>query len=223
VGRPREHDERTRAALRRAAERLITKGGVGALSVRAVAHEVGTTTRAVYSLFGSKEGLLVDALAQSAFEFLADGIDALDETDDPAADLVQVGVDVFRRLVLEHPALYRIAFQRIVPGFQAGPELAAARQRAWTRLTGKVERLRKARLLGDQTVTRSAIAFNAMMEGLANAELRGSVLPLLPTGEEESAWRDALTTVIRGFASRGRRTTARVAPRRRASARSRSV
>ena len=40
-----------------------------------MAREVGTTTRAVYSLFGSKEGLLVDALAESAYTFLADGLD----------------------------------------------------------------------------------------------------------------------------------------------------
>ena len=43
-----------------------------------------------------------------------------------------------------------------------------------------------------------------MLEGLANAELRGAVLRLLPEGAEEDAWRRALTTVIRGFAgSRG--------------------
>jgi AcrR family transcriptional regulator len=199
VGRPREHDDKTRAALRRAAERLIAKGGVAAFSVRAVADEVGTTTRAVYSLFGSKDGLLVDALAQSAFDFLADEIDLLEETRDPAADLVEVGVAVFRRLVLEHPVPYRIAFQRIVPGFHAGPELTAARQRAWAGLIGKVERLRRARLLGSKTVTEAAIEFNAMMEGLANAELRGTVLRLLPAGGEEAAWRHALATVIRGF------------------------
>ena len=67
MGRPREHDERTRAALREAAERLVAAGGPGALSVRAVAEEAGTTTRAVYSVFGSKEGLVVDALARDAF------------------------------------------------------------------------------------------------------------------------------------------------------------
>ena len=42
----------------------------------------------MYSLFGSKEGLVVDALAQSAFEFLADGVEKLIETADPVADLV---------------------------------------------------------------------------------------------------------------------------------------
>ena len=89
--------------------------------MRAVAERAGTSTRAVYSLFGSKEGLLVDALAQDAYTFLADGMDHMAETDDPAADLIEMGVSVYRRLVLEHPALYRIAFQRIVPDVRAGP------------------------------------------------------------------------------------------------------
>ena len=40
-----------------------------------------------------------------------------------------------------------------------------------------------------------------MLEGLANAELRGSTLPILPPGTEERTWRDALTTVVRGFAA----------------------
>ena len=123
MGRPREHDESTRVALLAAAEPIVADRGAGALSVRAVADAAGTTTRAVYSLFGSKDGLLVEALARDAFEFLHTEIGKLDETDDPVADLIDVGLLVFRRLVREHPALYRIAFQRIVPGLEAGPEL----------------------------------------------------------------------------------------------------
>ena len=53
MGRPKEHDEATGVALLDAAERLVATGGVGALSVRAVAEAVGTTTRAIYSVFGS--------------------------------------------------------------------------------------------------------------------------------------------------------------------------
>src|SRR5215207_11297681 len=139
MGRPREHNEATRAALRTAAEQIVAKGGPAAFSVRAVADAAGTTTRAVYSLFGSKEGLLVDALAQGAFEFLFDEIDKLVETDDPVADLIAVGVPVFRRLVLEHPARYRIAFQRPLGNLRPGPELTAARERAFSRLSGKVK------------------------------------------------------------------------------------
>lgn len=203
VGRPREHTETTRTALRLAAERLVAEGGPGAFSVRAVAAEVGTTTRAVYSLFGSKEGLLIDALAESAFEFLADNIAALATTGDPVDDLVAVGVPVFRALVVEHPALYRIAFQRVVPGFRAGPEVTTARTRAFAGLLGKVKPLQEAGLLGRKSVQQAAVEFNAMLEGLANAELRGAVLPNLPAGNEEEAWRQALTTVVAGFSASG--------------------
>ena len=207
MGRPKEHDEETRAALRAATERIVAESGIAAFSVRAVARDVGTTTRAVYSLFGSKEGLLVDALAQGAFEFLAEGIDELPETDDPVADLVAVGVPVFRSLVLEHPALYRIAFQRIAPSFPAGPEVVKARERAFAGLLGKVERLAENDLLGEKPVLEAAVEFNAMLEGLANAELRGTILRILPPGEEERTWREALTTVVRGFRAPGSEAT----------------
>ena len=200
MGRPREHSDETRAALRSAAERLVAESGPAALSVRAVAAEAGTTTRAVYSLFGSKESLLVDALAEGAFDYLADGIDDLGETEDPVFDLIAIGVPVFRGLVTEHPALYRIAFQRAIPGMQAGPELTAARTRAWNQLSAKVGRLEAAGLLREKSVAEAAVEFNAMLEGLANAELRGAVLRNLPEGDEERAWRDALATVIAGFA-----------------------
>jgi AcrR family transcriptional regulator len=201
MGRPRQHDEKTRAALLSAAESIVAERGPAALSVRAAAAGAGTTTRAVYSLFGSKEGLLVEALARKAFEFLYAEIAKLEETDDVVRDLVDVGVLVFRRLVRERPALYRIAFQRVVPGLDAGPELTTARQRAWEQLVAKVGRLEDVGQLGSRSPAEAALAFNAMLEGLANAELRGAVLRLLPAGSEEEAWRRALTTLVRGFTS----------------------
>jgi AcrR family transcriptional regulator len=188
VGRPREHDEETRAALRAAAERLVAEGGADALSVRAAAVEAGTTTRAVYSLFGSKDGL-VAAVAQSAFEYLYDQIDRLPVSDDPAADLIAIGTKVVRRLALDRPGLH------------ADPGLLAAREKAWIQLQAAVKRLQDAGLLGRKPVADAAREINAMWEGLANAELRGEVLRIMPKGEEERAWVDALTTVVRGFAS----------------------
>ena len=69
MGRPREHNEATATALLEAAERTVQAAGLEALSVRGVADDVGTTTRAVYTLFGSKDGLLV-ALGTRAFAML---------------------------------------------------------------------------------------------------------------------------------------------------------
>ena len=68
------------------------------------------------------------------------------------SDLLDVGLAAFRGLVREHPALFRIAFQRIVPGLDAGPELTATRQKAWNQLVAKVGRLEAAGLLGDKSV-----------------------------------------------------------------------
>jgi AcrR family transcriptional regulator len=169
------------------------------VSVRAVADAVGTTTRAVYSLFGSRDGLVVDALAQRAYELLGDGLDEHPETDDPAADVVDMAVAVFRRFVCDHPALYRIAFQRVVPGFSPGPELVEARNVAFTKLTAKVKRLEAAGLLKKKPLEEAVAEFQAMCEGLGNHELRGAAMPLLPPGDAELAWRRAFTTLVRGF------------------------
>src|SRR4051794_20864639 len=113
MGRRREHDETTAATLLDAAERTIAAEGVDALSVREVARGAGTTTRAIYSLFGSKEGLL-GALGVRAFNLLQRQIEALPATDRPCDDLIEVAL-VFRRFALEHPALFSIAFHRADP------------------------------------------------------------------------------------------------------------
>src|SRR6478609_8874148 len=76
MGRPRVHDEATAEALLDAAERIVAADGPEALSTRRVADQAGTTTRAVYSLFESKEGLLV-ALGNRAFQMLGSWVDSI--------------------------------------------------------------------------------------------------------------------------------------------------
>ena len=177
----------------------MVREGPHALTVRAVADEVGVTTRGVYSSFGSK-GALLAALAKRAFEFLRDELDRLPVSDNAAADLVECGAKVYRRLVLEHPALYRIAFQRVVPGLELTDELSAVRAEAFDRLVFRVGRLPSMRDQSEEAVRAAAVAFNAMCEGMANAELRGGTLRMLPAGQEERAWRDAFETIVRALA-----------------------
>jgi AcrR family transcriptional regulator len=195
MGRPRLHDERTRLALLDTAERLVESDGADALTVRGVAEAAGTTTRAVYSLFGSKDELVI-ALGNRAFDFLGREVRAVPVTDDPGGDLVEAGVTVFRRLVVEHPALYRIGIQRTLPmpGLTAG--IRAAADDALVGLTERMERLQAAGGLGDRSVREGVVAFQAMCEGLAVMELRCWWEP----GTHEQAWRGALGALVRGFA-----------------------
>lgn len=202
MARPREHDDETREALRDAAERLFAEHGPEGVSVRSVAAEVGTTTRAVYSLFGSIDALLVDSLGARAYRILEDGLDAQVETDDPAHDLIEAAVGVFRPFVNDHPALFRITFQRLVPGFAPGPELLEARRTSHDRLAAKIGRLEAAGQLGERTVDEALLQFQALCEGFGNFELRGDTMRLLPEGHEAAAWRNAFTTLVRGFEPR---------------------
>ena len=192
MGRPREHDESTASALLETAERTIEERGIGALSLRELASDAGTTTRAVYSLFSSKEGLL-GALGTRAFELLEEGLEALPVTDDPRADLTDAAL-MFRRFALEHPALFSIGIQRTDP--EAWPHFRSAASSALAVLHERFEPLAAEGLIGERSVGEAALQFHSLCEGLAAVELRGT--PLTPTPER--FWRDAFGVLIAGFA-----------------------
>lgn len=194
MGRPREHGDATRQALLDAAEQLIDERGPDAASVRAVADAVGTTTRAVYSVFGSKDGLLA-ALATRLFEMLGDAIDAVPVTADPVADVVEASVRGFRRTALEHPSLYSLVFLRIVPSLELeAPTYVAVASAAFDRLEARVARVD----LGGRSVRDAAHSVHALTEGLASMELRGG---MLDPAAAEGVWRDGITSLLRGFAA----------------------
>jgi AcrR family transcriptional regulator len=162
MGRPRLHNEQTAEALLNAAERMIEADGPDALSLRRLAEQTQTTTRAVYSLFGSKDGLVV-ALAHRAFEVLGAGIRALPTSEDPAADLVEAGVVVFRRFAVEHPSLFRLAFQhRDTTPSQRWPNLRPTQQAALAGLHQRIARLGHTGGFADPAVSEATIEFHAL-------------------------------------------------------------
>jgi AcrR family transcriptional regulator len=207
VGRPREHDEHTAAALLAAAERTIQARGPEALSIRGVATDVGTTTRAVYSLFGSKDGLIT-ALGAHGFDLLRQGLEALPITDDPGLDLIEAAL-MFRRFALDHPSLFAISVQRKppeaftigavagLPSYDSSLQVRAAANAALDILKERVARLAQAQSLGDRTVNEAALQFHALCEGLAAVELRG----INPSHQWERVWRQAFTALVAGFAT----------------------
>jgi len=186
MGRPREHDERTAAALLAAAERAVNDGGIETLSVRGVAADVGTTTRAVYSLFGSKEGL-VAALAARPFELLREGLESLPVTDDPAADLVEAAL-MYRRFSNEHPSLWALGIQYV-------PESGTVNVVAWKSLNLLKEKVGRLRLHG-RTVDQATLQFHALCEGMAAVELRG----MSGVADWEAIWRQGFAALVSGFA-----------------------
>jgi AcrR family transcriptional regulator len=168
-----------------------------------VARGAGTTTRAIYSLFSSKDGLVV-ALGERAFTLLQREIEALPNSDRPADDLVEAAL-VFRRFALEHPALFSIAFHRADPA--VWPRFRVSALAALAALDRRFEPLADAGLLGGRSIPEASTQFRALGEGVAWTELRGNPLPPDP----ERFWRNAFHALIAGFAA-----AAAPRPRRRA-------
>ncbi|PRX43271.1 TetR family transcriptional regulator [Prauserella shujinwangii] len=121
--RPRTHDEALRLRLLDRAGELLSTEGAKALGLRRLAADAGTSTTAVYSLFGGKTEL-VNALYVEGFRRLGARLRAVERTGDVVADLVRLGL-AYRASALASRNLYPVMFTRAVPGFE--PNEAAAR------------------------------------------------------------------------------------------------
>jgi AcrR family transcriptional regulator len=103
---PRVGDPATRLALVEAAARLLAAHGPAALSARRLAAEVGTSTMAIYTHFGSMPDL-VRAVVREGFDRLARRLAEVPATDDPVADLANQS-RAYRRNALAEPHLYAV-------------------------------------------------------------------------------------------------------------------
>jgi len=105
---PRVADASVRTALIEAAAALIASEGTGALTLRRLADEVGTSTMAIYTHFGSMDELRRE-LRREGFARLSDHLSLVEESNDPVADLVLLGWEYYLNATA-NPHLYRVMF-----------------------------------------------------------------------------------------------------------------
>jgi AcrR family transcriptional regulator len=192
MGRRRVHGDKTRLALLAAAETLVARDGVAALSVRSVAEAVGTSTRAVYSVFGSKEAM-VRGLAAQFFEALMDEVDAIPLTQEPLADLL-AALYGFRAFALKHPDVFRLAL--LWSPVPADASVLDAAVTAFARLILRVERAQAVGLLLDRSSGEIAVELSGICNGLAAIELSGML-----RDAADRLWSDTLGDVLRGLSA----------------------
>ncbi|WP_033295951.1 TetR/AcrR family transcriptional regulator [Amycolatopsis jejuensis] len=179
--RPRTHDEALRLKLLDRAGELISADGPKALSLRKLAADSGTSTTAVYSLFGSKPDL-VNALYAEGFRRFGARLATVSRTGDPVTDLVRLGI-AYRESALADPHLYAIMFTRSVPGFEPNTE---ADEVARATLKPLAETVRDAVSSGQfQDVAPEVITVSlwGIVHGLVTLELSGR----LPEGFDVAA------------------------------------
>lgn len=105
---PRPADPAIRLALLETAARIIAEEGTAGLTLRRLAREVGTSTIAVYTYFGSMEEVR-RAVRREGFARLAAHLGAVPPSSDPVADLILLG-EAYYRSAMESPNLYRAMF-----------------------------------------------------------------------------------------------------------------
>lgn len=190
MGRPAEHDERTRERLLAAAARLLSEEGADAVSVRRVAHEAGTTTRAVYSLFGDKEGLL-RRLYHDAAETMRRHHEEVPESDDPLTEITALALG-YRRAALEHPHAYGL-FMGMVPGFHATEDDRELATRSLRRVLTALTRFVDDGVFPGRDPRDLGMQLWAQVHGLATLELQGH---LGSHRQAEERWRDAVAAHV---------------------------
>lgn len=105
---PRTADPEIHEAVVTAAARLLADGGRSALTTRRLATEVGTSTMAIYTRFGSLDGVH-QAVREHGFGRLTTALDAVSETRDPVADLAAIG-QAYLAFALANSHLYQAMF-----------------------------------------------------------------------------------------------------------------
>jgi AcrR family transcriptional regulator len=126
LGRRERLRAETTAEIKEVALELMASGGPDAITLRAIAREMGMTANAIYGYFATRDDL-VTTLINDVCTALADAVDAAWEatsTKDPATR-IRAWADAFRNWSLANPQGFRLIFGDPVPGYHA-PEGGAA-------------------------------------------------------------------------------------------------
>ena len=149
---------------------MLAAEGAEGLTARKVALTAGTSTPAVYELFGDKGGL-VRAVFFRGFELLGARLGELTDSGDSRADLI-AAIAVFREFVRANTELAEVMFARPFADFQPGPDETRAGATVREFVVGRVRRCVDAGLLaGDPTDIAHVLL--AMAQGLAAQETAG--------------------------------------------------
>jgi len=168
------------------AGRILSTEGPAALSLRRLAAATGTSTMAVYTLFGDKQGLLA-AMYRAGFERLGAALrEATADVDEPLEALAALGY-AYRRSALASPHLYDLMFGRPVASFEPDADTQEIADAAYRPLVEAVQRCLDAGVFVAADAEHVARHLWAVSHGMVSLELAGHI-----TGDD--AARDAAYT-----------------------------
>jgi AcrR family transcriptional regulator len=162
---------RSRRAILDAASGILSAEGVHALSMRRLSQAVGASTIVLYTHFSDKQDIL-NELYIEGFTRLQAELDAVPTTDDPAADVAELG-RAYRRSAIANPTYYQIMFSDCIKDFSPSREAMAQSRGCFDVLRGGTAACEAAGLLQPGTATETAQVLWGTLHGLISLELLG--------------------------------------------------
>jgi AcrR family transcriptional regulator len=172
--------EQVRAEILNLAWRQIADAGSAALSLRAIAQQMGMTAPALYRYFASRDELLTELIV-GAYRDLAETVEqASGQAEHPASELRDLA-RVLRGWATEHPQRYLLLYGTPVPGYQAPTEATALTTRIFTPVLKAFNAATTTTRRRDHTVTRrdrgpgfgQSVRFWTRLHGVLSLELAG--------------------------------------------------
>jgi AcrR family transcriptional regulator len=183
-----------RERVLQAAMDMLASDGVAEFTTRRLARHAGTSTPAVYELFGDKAGLVREVFFEG-FRLLRQYLDEVRPSQDPRAELISV-IASLRMFAREHSVLADLMFSRPFADFDPGPAERRAGDEVRLFIVAAVRRCARAGVLeGDEVDIAHVIV--AMAQGLAGQETAG----WLGTSQEsrDRRWDLAVTALLDGL------------------------
>ena len=191
-------------ALRRAildeASRLLVEEGLKGLSLRRIAGAVGCSTTVLYTLFGSKNGI-VEALWLEGFARLWRAEENADAVQDPLARLAALGW-AYRAHALENPDYYRVMFGGAVPTFRPSGQALALSRETFRVLVDAARACIEAGLFRQEDPELVASVLWAVVHGAVSLQLNGD----FQEPEARVVFERAMRAAAEGFLNRGGQT-----------------
>jgi AcrR family transcriptional regulator len=100
------------------ARQQLDNGGRTAVSLRAIARDVGLSPASMYTYFASLDDVFTGLIVES-FSRLATALDSARAGDDDPIDRLLAVADTYRRWALENPAQFNLIFTDQLGGYQA--------------------------------------------------------------------------------------------------------
>lgn len=186
-------DDLRRRLVARAAE-VMAQTGPSGLVLRPLAAAEGTSTTAVYTMFGDRAGL-IDEVGRTAAQGFAAAQRAVPVTDDPYEDLIELG-RAYRNWALAHRTLYLVLMTPSAPRMYIdGP---MPQSQTGEPLRDVIRRLVAARIFPDIDVHVMLGTIWSSVHGFVMLEFAGCYAPA--TSDELDAMYEAhLVAIARGW------------------------